>query len=47
MQEIRNPAGQGQGFKDYRGDESFPQTNIEANYQDYQELFDLVEVRSC
>ena len=45
MQQIKNPVGPGK--REGCGDGSFPQTNIEANYQDYQELFDLVEVRSC
>lgn len=34
---TRNPAGQGQGFRDYRGDGSFPQENHEAFSQNCQE----------
>ena len=44
LQELKKPAG-GPDFREGCGDGSFPQTNIEAIYQNYQELFDLVEVR--
>lgn len=37
MQKIRNPAGQGQGFGDYRGGDPNPQANHEAFSQNCQE----------
>ena len=37
--EIRKPAGQGQAFKDYRGDESFPQENLETLLQNCQDKY--------
>jgi hypothetical protein len=43
MQKQENPAG-GPGFKDYRGDGSFPQSNLEAFSHKCQQNYDRVHL---